>query len=388
MKLLTAFENTENNLLAICCQDVMCFSALRHRTATTYDPDHVDALFVTNKNGDIINGNGLSGDEAVGEAEKFTADGWTLLGVGWVAGQADLGNAASNLMYGRGSCPSHISARLRVDSCLSGHTSASNTPNEKKIRRMWLSARSGGPGDGIFHIAARCDFPMNFVGSERPVNMVVAYLQMYRNASEEVASANGGGVVGRISQAFRATPISALPILEYISCPDQDSTITELAGPLFAIAAAKHGFWNMEHFFGDAPMFSDPIYNKGGIGSHLAGLIQSVVETTQEIEAVVEILDDLRDVYEASKNLQHGAHTMIISGHVSSGVYNNGWGEDDYDEDDYEGCPYNRHGIRMGTTDYLKWCIDKLSPKNFTATGLSKLAATLRDIQINIQNNQ
>lgn len=124
----------------------------------------------------------------------------------------------------------------------------------------------------------------DFVGSERPSGMAVAYLQVYRNASRHLRSAQFAHqdptVLGQLRVLNNSSLVSLIPLLSDLYNSGDDSDILSYTGEshLVMTQGCIHGVFSLTPFFRvTSSMLAEGLYNKGGQSSSLGRNLRAAV---------------------------------------------------------------------------------------------------------------
>lgn len=225
---------------------------------------------------------------------------WECLGIGWLdyytyAGEDVVARMARSPKIHERS----ITAVLNDARCSLRGSSRVLTPNETILARIfeWFKSNSqrtpeGGTGSmlrALKTMVATRYMAFDFVGSERPSGQAVAYLQVFRNLSQE--SYNGWTTLpGMLDLApslnnFRVGNgriKSLIPLLSCLFNHGSDSDILSFAGTNVCSYMCQHGFWEHPELFSDPrSMLVEGRYNKGNQSARLQGKFEEMVHTAR-----------------------------------------------------------------------------------------------------------
>lgn len=314
---------TLHHLLGFEIRDFVCFNGFNTDSAFTNQRDNFDCVLVApDRNGEVQNAelslgcgptprSSVTGDRlGLGPSGAVNRQ-WNCVAIGWL-NEIGFGSWDTKKDYPEGGCISRRpveSLVLNNESGFGQYTDVHGsihaskrilTPNElfvakvvnnlyrgaeflnsNNITRIALTRHQRFSGShcfstlllGLHHYS---NMAMDFVGSERPSGMAIAYLQVYRNAARtwtSQASTVGTPTVMGLDRIRRSQRVrSIIPLLSCMYNNGGDSDIlshTSRTG-LVAAQAMKHGVFTLGEFFqNNASMIQENRYNKGSQSASL-----------------------------------------------------------------------------------------------------------------------
>lgn len=236
---------------------------------------------------------------------------WECLGIGWLDYSIAAGEDVAQVMERNPKVhPRQFALALNNERCgryvAEGEGSVNTkrvlTPNELILAGIfnWFSQTSNQRADvrGLGFMlralvtmrATRC-MTFDFVGSERPSGQAVAYLQVFRNLSQE--SRDGWihfpGMLNLQDQLARWTASassikSLVPLLSFLHNTGSDSDILSFAGSNVCAFMCQYGFWqHPELFMNPRSMLVEGRYNKGAQSQRLGQNFEELVRNARRL---------------------------------------------------------------------------------------------------------
>lgn len=326
MQALIAYKHSTNpDLVAIEIRQMTCFNGLN--TSNAFATKNNNASF------DVTVLNRGTANSCEINPPRPTTGQWDVIGLGWLSHLATSSMSADNI-------PQHMSGNREIvamllnlehvtgqylnnQSYVMATGTRERTPNEILIGRtvMALTVRSANPR-GAFWKACQYNTSyqrslFDFVGSERPSGAAVAYLQVYRNTSNNLTAPLSPKLSAANALLHHIDPRGALvaagtfksfiPLLSRLFNNGSDSDIFSFSEtPYITLQGLHHGVFSLAPFFSDSrPMTQEGRYAKG---SQSDSLRRNVVERATRLNlnnadhriTIIESFEALRSIEEAA----------------------------------------------------------------------------------------
>lgn len=309
-RLVTDSTGQQMYELAIGARSFACFNGFNEPTAFTKknDPEVIHMVTTvqgrfSNRSADWLYNAGQRSEFARGK----TLGEWECVGIGWIYNSATA--TPNGPMHGRTMPPDancydwNIGNALRREGFIARYYDGWNGGYVATRRRltpmeMYLSAvlspfesedrqhvpnnvqQASAIAHAIQHNQSAAGCLYSFVGAERPSGQAVAYLQTFRNVSEQQFQGwSGASAIKRsiIIQAWNQldrrgadSNQSIYPLMDHLVNYGTDNAITCYAGHGVMLHAMKYGFWSLAEFFHNTtPMTVEGRYNKGAQSNNL-----------------------------------------------------------------------------------------------------------------------
>lgn len=236
---------------------------------------------------------------------------WEFMALGWMSDVCKKNNytgflSQAHTFHSVEWC-AQILNREHVTGMLFDHNSSRSvngtrdrTPNELLLGNLlyllggtgegqWAEGFQTSPVSWAFQARSAFHYSLyDFVGSERPSGLAVAYLQVYRNCSKHILNANHkvacsvSNFVGRLDNSMggiHSRYKSFIPIISAMTNAGSDSDIFSFSNaPALTLQIMKFGTFSIGKFMGNpAPMTREGRYAKGAQSSSLERKVNEAV---------------------------------------------------------------------------------------------------------------